>query len=252
MSIAKLLYNEFDMNSNFYFNGGIAVGIVTDINDPEKLGRIKVKLLMRDSSEFETDFIRIMTPMTGKEWGMLFFPEIGDEVIVAFAGGDIARPYVLGSLWNQEYKPPVEIKDGKNDIRQIKTKSGNTLTFTDEKDKEKIQINTPKSLNIIMDEENEVITLNDKDKKNILKIDSKNGIVTINAEKKIVIKTGNASIELDGNSNQIIMESTQMIQLKSQQISIEAKSALQMKASSNINLKSDGPVNIKGAVVKVN
>lgn len=251
MSIAKMLYPQSENDDSYYCNG-ILVGVVTDINDPEKLGRVKVKLLMRDSSAFETDFVRVMTTMSGKQWGNFFFPEVGDEVIVAFAGGDLTRPYVLGSLWNQEYKPPVEIQSGKNDIRQIKTKSGSLLTFCDEDGKERIEQITPKSLCVMLNDENEVIEIKDKGGKNIVKIDSKNGIVTVNAEKKIVIKTGNASIEMDGSANTIVLESSQSLKMKSQQISIEAKGGLQMKSSGNINIKSDGPVNIKGAVAKIN
>ncbi len=251
MGIVKDFYDNAEQYENYYFNG-IAVGVVTDIDDPEKRSRLKVKILMRDSSEFETDYIRVMTPMTGKEWGMFTFPEVGDEVILAFAGGDMTRPYVLGSLCNQDYKAPIEIQDGKNITRQIKTKCGHELTFHDEDGKEHIEVKTPKSLTILVDDEAEKIELRDKNQKNLMKIDSKNGIVTINAEKKIVIKTGNATIEMDGSSNQITMESNQSIQLKSQQISINAKGSLELKASSNMNIKTDGVLSMKGAVAKLN
>lgn len=246
-----MFLSQWDTDSQFYAYG-VAVGVVTDINDPEKRGRLKVKLIARDTSEYETDYIRVLTPMCGKQWGSFFFPEVGDEVLVAFGGGDISRPYVLGSLWNENDKPPVEIKDGKNDIREIKTKSGHILKFLDEKDKEEILITTPKYLTISMNDEKEVIAVQDKEGKNILKIDSKNGAVTVNADKKIILKTGNASIEMDGSNNQITIESNQSIRLKSQQISIEAKGGIDMKASSNINVKSDGPLSLKGAVIKAN
>lgn len=250
MSITELFFEGENKDKQLF--AGVTVGVVTDINDPEKLGRVKVKLLDRDTSEFETDYIRVMTPMTGAQWGMFFFPEIGDEVLVAFGGGDLTRPYILGSLWNQNNKPPVEIQDSKNDIRKIKTKSGHELIFKDEESHETIEIKTPKLLTISMDDEKEVIQVKDKEGKNILKIDSANGIVTILAEKKISIKTGNSSIDMDGDSNRIVIESNQSLQLKSQQISIEAKSGLDIKASSNMNIKSDGPLSLKGAVIKAN
>lgn len=251
MSIAKMLYPSGDGDDCYYHNG-IAIGIVTDLNDPEKLGRVKVKLLMRDSSAYETGYIRVMTPMTGKQWGMFFFPEVGDEVIIAFAGGDIMRPYVLGALWNQTYKPPSEIADGNNHTRTIKTKSGHQLIFHDEKGKEHIEIHTPQSLRLILDDETGCIEMKDKDKKEFIKIDSKNGAITLYAEKKIVIKTGNTSIEMDGNANKMKIEASQSIQIKAQQISMEATAGLQLKSSSNIQIKSDGPVSVKGAVAKIN
>lgn len=252
MSIMDVL-NENNENydiSNLFF--GVTVGIVTNIDDPDKLNRVKVKLLNRDKSDYETDFIRVATPMTGKEWGMFFFPEVGDEVLVAFSNGDIVKPYVMGSLWNQNYKAPVQMNDGKNFIRKIKTKSGHELIFNDEDDKEYIEIKTPKELTINLNDEKEVISIRDKKSNNIVKIDSKNGIIEILAEKKISVKAGNSKIELDGNSNSINIESNQSLNLKSQQIVIDAKGTLDLKSSGTVNLKAGGPVNVKGAVVKLN
>jgi uncharacterized protein involved in type VI secretion and phage assembly len=251
MSIAELLNEkEEDVPKNIFY--GVTVGIVTDIEDPDKLGRIKVKLLNRDHSDYETDFIRIVTPMSGKQWGMFFFPEIGDEVLVAFSNGDIVRPYVIGSLWNQNYKPPVEIADKKNIVREIKTKNGHEIIFHDEEDKDFIQIKTPKQLSIELNDEKEVITIKDKDGKNLVKVDSKNGIVDVLADKKISIKTGNSKIEMDSSANSILMESSQSIKLKAQQIVLDAQGSLELKAASMLNAKSDGQTSIKGAIVKIN
>lgn len=231
---------------------GVTVAVVTDIEDPEGFGRIKVKLLNRDISDYETDFIRIVTPMTGKEWGMFFFPEIGDEVLVCFSDGDVSRPYVIGSLWNQNYKPPVTIKDQKNLVRKIKTKNGHELIFHDEDDKDSITIKTPKNLHIELQDEKEIIEISDSDGKNFIKIDVKNGTTTVIAEKKIKLQTGNSKVEIDGSGDSITIESPKSLVLKSQQISISAKSTLSMDAKSNLNIKSDGPVKIAGAVTKIN
>lgn len=252
MSITDLLYANTKNNAAMSRVNGVMVAVVTDIEDPEKLGRIKVKLLNRDTSEFETGWIRITSPMVGKEWGMFFFPEIGDEVLVAFADGDIAKPYVIGSLWNGNYKPPVEIKDKNNTVRKVKTKNGHELIFNDEDGKDSIEIHTPKNLKIFLDDEKEFIIITDENEKNLLEIDSKNGIVSLTADKKINVHCGNSKIELDSGANSINLESTQTLNLKSQQISIDAKSALVLKAASNINVKTDGPLNLKGAVVKLN
>ncbi len=251
MSITEVLNKEgSDRPSHFFF--GVTVGVVTDIEDPDKLGRIKVKLLNRTTSECETDFIRILTPMSGKEWGMFFLPEVGDEVLVAFSEGDMLRPYVIGSLWNQTNKPPVTIKDKENKVRQIKTKNGHEITFVDEEGKDSITIKTPKDLTIKLEDEKEVISIQNKEGNNIVKIDAKNGEVQVLAEKKITVKAGNSKMELDGSSNNVVIESNQSIKLKSQQIVIDAKGSLELKASSNININSSGPTNIKGAITKIN
>ncbi|OEF97195.1 hypothetical protein BHF68_05840 [Desulfuribacillus alkaliarsenatis] len=231
---------------------GVTVGIVTDINDPAKLGRVKVKLINRDQSDWETDYIRVMTPMTGKEWGSFFFPEVGDEVLVAFSHGEIMKPYVLGSLWNKHYKPPHKIEDQKNDIRKIKTRCGHEIIFNDEKSKESIEIKTPKQLSIMLDDEKEVITIQDKNGKNIMTIDSKNGQIQVKADKKITLQSGKSNVILDAQKDSLHIESGSSIHMKSQQISISAKSTLDIKAGSSLTVKSDGPATIKGATVKIN
>jgi len=252
LSIIDVLNNDDDQSKAINYFPGVTVGIVTDIDDPEKLGRLKVRIINRNSSDYETDFIRIMTPMTGKQWGSFFFPEVGDEVLVAFNQGDINRPYVLGSLWNKEYKPPTNVENQKNDIRMIKTRSGHKIVFNDEQKKESIQIQTPKELAINLDDEKEIITINDKNGKNIMTIDSKNGLINVMAEKKITLKSGKSNVVLDAQKDSLNIESNSSINIKSQQISINAKSTLELKAGSSLTVKSDGPASVKGATVKIN
>ena len=91
MSIFEMLAQEHEDQSFC----GITVGIVSDIKDPEKKNRVKVRLLNRTDSLQETDYIRVMTPMAGKDYGAFFLPEVGDEVLVGFVDGDFTAPYVL-------------------------------------------------------------------------------------------------------------------------------------------------------------
>lgn len=249
MSITDILGNADDLRHVFV---GVTVGIVTDIDDPDKLGRIKVKLLNRDKSTDETDFIRIASPMVGRQWGMFFFPEVGDEVLVAFGHGNIERPYVIGSLWNQNYKPPVEIQEKQNKERIIKTKSGHELIFHDEDQKDSIEIHTPKKLTVRLDDANEIISIKDKMGNNIMKIDAKNGIITVTAEKQLEVESGNAFMKLDATTNKITIESPQSLHIKSQQINIESTGTLNLTATSSINIKSDSATKIKGASIKLN
>ncbi len=252
MSILDVLNYEENKGVKEEFFPGVTVGVVTDIDDPEKLGRLKVRIINRDSSDYETGFIRVMTPMTGKEWGTFCFPEVGDEVLVAFNQGDINRPYVLGSLWNKNYKPPTTIENQKNDIRMIKTKSGHEIVFDDTSKKEKIDIKTPKELTVTLEDEKEKITIKDKQGKNIITIDSKNGEISVISDNKISLKSGNSSLILDSKKNSVNLESNQSLNISSQQISIKAKSTLELQAGGSLNVKSSGPAVIKGATVKIN
>lgn len=40
--------------------------------------------------------------------GLFVLPEIGDEVLIAFEHGDLSRPFVVGSLWDSDERPPEE------------------------------------------------------------------------------------------------------------------------------------------------
>ncbi|MGL4596812.1 MAG: VgrG-related protein, partial [Bacteroidia bacterium] len=74
---------------------GFSIGIVTNNNDPEGWGRVKVKYPAL-SEEKESDWARVVSVGAGIERGIEFIPEINDEVLVGFEQGDIHCPYVLG------------------------------------------------------------------------------------------------------------------------------------------------------------
>lgn len=232
---------------------GVMPAIVTSIDDPEKLGRVKVKLLNRNTADYETDFIRVMTPMTGKVWGFFFFPEVGDEVLVAFSAGEVPRPYVIGSLWNETYKPPVQIQEQKNILRKIKTKHGHELYFQDDDEAgDAIHIITPKKLEIKLEDKNKVITITDEGGGNQLKIDATAGTVTVKAAKKIELKAGASTIILDSEANSVSIESQQSISLKSAQLQLEAQATMDIKSNGTLLASAAGPATLKGAIVKVN
>ena len=131
---------------------GITIGIVTDIKDPDKKNRVKVRLLNRSDSTQETDFIRVMTPMSGKQYGMFFLPEVGDEVLVGFVDGDFSDPYVLGSLWNTKAPAPVTVQDGKNELRTVKSKTAHQLEFNDGEEKPGVTLTTAQESRLAMDD----------------------------------------------------------------------------------------------------
>lgn len=252
LGLIEFLYDENELNEKRHIVNGITVGIVTNIDDPEGLGRAKVKLIYRDNPDFETDFAPVVTTMMGDKWGTWFFPQVGDFVAVAFIEGEISKPVIIGSIWNKEKgMPPFEIKDGKNDLRGLKTRSSHQLIFDDTKDKEKIQMNTPKNLTLSLDDEKEVIVISDKEQKNLVKIDVKNKIIDVAADKKINLFSGNSKIEIDGESNKIVIESNNSIDIKANNISLNSKNNIEIKASSGINLSTQGQVNISGTVVNV-
>lgn len=115
--------------------GGLVCGIVTNVSDKKKLGRVKVALPWL-APNFESDWARVVQFGAGARTGALFLPSVGDEVLVGFEFGDSRRPYVLGGLINNN----AEFGELKNAVagsgvvtkRGIATPAANQLTFTDE------------------------------------------------------------------------------------------------------------------------
>jgi len=118
---------------------GIIIGLVTDLVDPENLARVRVSYpYLGDAS---SDWARLVTPMAGKDRGILFRHEVGDEVLVAFELGDVRRPYILGSLWSSTDTPPPDDGNAKqNNLRLIKSRNGHKVILDDTDGKEKIEI----------------------------------------------------------------------------------------------------------------
>ena len=216
MAISSLLSSEDGGIRGRRING-VVVGIVTDNDDPQKLGRVKVTFRWL-SDDNGTDWARVANLYAGQDRGSLFTPEVEDEVLVAFEYGDINRPFVIGGLWNDEGKPPEPETD--NSLKKIKTKSGHEIVLLDKDNKEKIEVKSKSGHKILLDDSS-------------------------GSEKiKISDKTGNNLVLIDSVQNSIKITSNQKLNLQSSIIEISADSVL--------SLKSGGVLNIQGAIVKIN
>lgn len=191
--------SQFSEKNNMY---GVVPGIVIDLNDPEGLGRVKVKFPVNSQEEIG-HWARITTFMSGPEMGAFFFPEKNDEVLIAFEMGDITRPYVIGALWNGKDKTPDKIEGEENNKRFIKTKSGHILRFDDKSGVEKIEIidKTGKNSITIDTSNNAIKIVSDKD----ISLEAPQGTVKINAQSieitaKGQAKVQSAGLDLDGGS----------------------------------------------------
>src|ERR1051325_4822715 len=136
---------------------GILVGIVTDLDDPDNLGRVRVRFpYLGDQLGY---WAKIASPMAGKNRGLFFRPEKEDELLIAFEMGDPRRPYVLGALWSKVDPPPED--DGKktdNNWRFIRSRSGNIFKFDDTDGSDRIEI-IGKKTKIVLDSSGDKIEI---------------------------------------------------------------------------------------------
>ncbi|MEB3356342.1 MAG: VgrG-related protein [Synechococcales bacterium] len=113
----------------------LLVGIVTDNEDPEGWGRVKVKFPTL-TEDHNSHWARVVSIGAGSERGFDCLPEIDDEVLVGFEHGDIHRPYIFGGVWNGEDTPPNKVDDNvqgsKVRLRTFQTRVGHKIQFIED------------------------------------------------------------------------------------------------------------------------
>jgi hypothetical protein len=192
------------------------VGIVTDNNDPQGWGRVKVKYPTL-TEEHSSHWARVVTAGAGSDRGFDCLPEINDEVLVAFEHGDIHRPYIIGSVWNGKDAPPAKVGDavqgGKVRLRTFKTRVGHQLQFIDE-DK-----GTSKTGVHVQTKGGHKIRLNDSDR--VVEVET-------NLGHKIVLDDAGASI------------------------SMTSQGSVTIQAKTNLDLQANGVVTVRGQLIRLN
>ena len=168
---------------------------VTDNEDPNNLGRIRVQfdwqVLLDD--EMMTPWLRMAQPYAGGGKGFSFIPEIGEEVMIDFEGGNAERPYVKGTLYNGVGDPDgkwLPNNNSSNQIKAIRTRNGHTIEIHDEGDNGYIRIYDN-------EKENYILTFSTDEK--LIKLES-TGNIELYAKNDIIMHAGhdiNASADND-------------------------------------------------------
>lgn len=259
---------------------GVMVGIVAKNFDPNSSagggtnsgadamdGRVCVTIPTRDNNANELKWARVAMPSGGSKWGHYFLPEVGDQVLLAFEGGNIEKPYVIGCIqkFSDQFLKGAVDKD--NQFKKIMTRHGTHITFednsTDEKGlKDKLTVETAQQkLQILLDNENEKIRIGDKAKEDFIEMSTKEGSGTLDIQikSKITIKVGDKiTMTLNGESgavsiqaDSISLEGTNRVLAKSDSaVKIEA-AQVAANASSNLKLESSGAAALAGSTVSV-
>ncbi|MCK4373338.1 MAG: hypothetical protein KAW61_09325, partial [candidate division Zixibacteria bacterium] len=230
----------------------IQSALVTSTDDPDELGRVKVKMMWYDgpSMAVPDHWLRVLAPHSGNERGFFCLPEIDDEVLVAFEHGDPNRPVVLGSLYNGVDKAPVGHSAGfdgaENDLKLFRTKSGNEIYFHDKGDFETICITQASGNTITLSADGPKITV------------ETDGDITMKG-KTITLETTSGDITLKSGSA-INAESSMDTKIKAGGnfsseggINHDSKggAAITVKAPT-ATLQGDAMTTIKGGIVKIN
>jgi uncharacterized protein involved in type VI secretion and phage assembly len=193
------------------------LGIVTSIyphassNDKENY-ECNVKLKNRD---LELRRIPIATPHIG----LVNIPNVGDLVILGFVNGNINAPIVMGRLYNDEDRPPV------NNAGEIVYKSPDTQ----KNGIRRVTLELPNGITLTITDDAFVAEIG----KSIITIKT-DGDVTIDSNAALTIKAkGDMSFSAPN-------------------ISIQSQQALDLKAGSSASIKASSTLDLKGAMVNIN
>jgi phage baseplate assembly protein V len=155
---------------------GVVEALVTEVDDPEREGRVKVQYPWFDDQTV-SDWCRVRQLYAGPGYGTFFVPEVGDEVLVAFVHGDMRLPIVLGGLYNGQDKPPVH-REGETDPKLIRTKGGHEVLLDDTASARKVHVKSAAGHEVVLDDAGSKVTIKTPSGQSI-ELDAASGSVTM-------------------------------------------------------------------------
>lgn len=168
---------------------GVYPAIVTDIVDPDRLGRVQVAFpWLGDPGGEVRAWATLLTPYADDDQGFLALPEVDTQVVVAFEAGDMRRPYIVGACWNGKEMPPVTATRP-NNKRVIKSRAKSLLEFDDTDGATKVTLSTDGGHKVVLDEGTSQIEVTHKDGSKIV----------LSASGQIQI-TANATVEVTASA----------------------------------------------------
>jgi Rhs element Vgr protein len=212
---------------------GLHLGKVVQIGGDEQEGdhRILVKIPFVEE-DGGTDamgvWARVSNVFAGENRGMVFRPELDDEVLLGFINGDPRDPVILGSLHSNINTAPIEASDD-NFEKGIYTRGEMQISFDD--DKKNLLIKTESGNSIMLSEENGEIAIDDENG-NSVKLNSDG--ISLESVKDIILKAS-GDVKIEGVN-----------------VEAEANANLTLKGSAAAELNSSGNTTVAGSMVMIN
>ena len=248
----------------------------------DKHGRVKVQFhwdRLGQSDDKSSCWIRVAQAMAGKNWGSIFLPRIGMEVVVEFLEGDPDRPLITGCLFNGANPPPYALPTNQTQsgFKSRSSKGGGTedfneLRFEDKAGSEQVYFHAQKDFEryvedadtltveqgdrtVTLEQGSETVTIQQGDQ--TVKIDQGNqgttlgqgdhtlkmsaGQSTTDAAQKITLKVG---------SSTVVVEPAK-ISLDSAQIVCTGTASIKLSAPM-VEINGNAMVKLQGGIVKIN
>jgi phage protein D len=210
----------------------LALGVVEALDDPASLNRVKVRFPWRIDGG-DGVWARQSNVDAGDGHGAVIVPDVGQEVLVGFVGGDPSYPVVLGSLYNGTQQPPVVVDPDTNAVRAFVTPEKHTLRLEDGDDSAVILASGKGQSLVLSDKDSEVLVTH-QDSGNTIRL-SADGIELTAAQGDITLKSAGGTITLD-----------------SLKLEGKASGPSKIESSATFDLKASGSLGLKGSLVTIN
>ena len=146
------------------------------VNNTDRIDAAEVEISLPALSDQDVKlWARLAMPWSGDGHGCFFVPNPDDAVVVAFEGGDINKPIVIGALWQGAPRPPA---DGAARVATIRSRSGLAVVMEEDRDGDRL-------------------TLQDKDGGSTIVLDAKSGDIRIRARNNVTIESGDGFIDFN-------------------------------------------------------
>jgi Rhs element Vgr protein len=207
---------------------GLQIGLVTALEgDPDGEYRVQVRVPMIDAAE-EGVWARMALLDAGADRGTYIRPEIGDEVILGFLGGDPRNPVILGGVHSSAAAAPIEPTDD-NHEKGVVTRSGIRFVFDDETSEATLE--TPNGNTVVVSDDAGSVTL----------ADEHGNTVVLDADGVAIDSAGDITLSASGD---VTVEGTN--------VSLAATADVTAEASANATLSGSAQTEITGSIVKIN
>ncbi|BDS13996.1 type VI secretion system tip protein VgrG [Aureispira anguillae] len=248
--------------------GGLQHGVVIQIHeDPDGEYRVLVNIPIIDNLEGEGVWARMSHVYATEDCGFVFYPEVGDEVLLGFLDNDPTYPVILGSLYSSKRKITTEEAHDPADPNYMKAISFNKgklrLEFVDEPGKNIFKLITEDEMMIEVNDDADTITIDDPVNKNNILLDSAGVTMTVDKDLTIDVK---GDIKMTAGKG-IAMEATNDITGKGMNVKFEAQvnfeakgtaafkaegAQFEVKGSGMGTVDGGGMLTVKGGMVMIN
>lgn len=218
---------------------GVVVGVVTDVADPDQLGRVRLSFPWL-SDDFVSGWARTVQAGAGKDRGAVVLPEVGDEVLVVFEQGDVRRPYVLGGLWNGVDGPDtagttlVDSGSGAVNRRSFVSRNGHRLDLHDQ------------------DGKTEGVTVTSKGGTVSLELDATGTKVTLHSDGTVLVE-GTKGVTVDAGSSKLDLKGGQISLKATQGVTVDGGGGpVKVQTGSQLDLKGGAVASLSAGLVKIN